>query len=289
MHRLPTDIRGWEQRCFNYCLELFIFRLSAWGFRTGCWVQPGLLSIREFQVPVSYAGILSMIISLGTIVLQPAERPAYPEAGNGKGDGRQRRDHCRGPLWFFCQFLFLDALPVGHSLRSGSRKRGRLAEQLCSAPLRKPAYELAPLHVGRWRRRRTVYHGICPDQRHELERRLQDRCGSPAPSDPDSGLQPASVEKETTDRGERGKGGGSQDPFPERDPPHSRSQRSFYRLFLLLRPGADCRTLGQQLSASVQRSPQRDRRLLCQHVLYRHHGGPGPQRISHYAVSAMCR
>ena len=58
----------------------------------------------------------------------------------------------------------------------------------------------------------------------------------------------------------------------------------FIAFFCYCALGTDRRTLGQQLSASVQRSPQRVRGLLCQHVLYRHHGRPGPQRISHYAV-----
>ena len=75
-----------------------------------------------FGVPVSYASIIFMIISAGTIV------SSLQSDRNGQGDGPERGGDCGGPVWFFIQQLFLDALFVGSSLWTGRGKRGRVPE-----------------------------------------------------------------------------------------------------------------------------------------------------------------
>ena len=73
-----------------------------------------------FHVPVSYAGIISMIISLGTIVSSLQ--------GNGESDGDQRSyDSRRSFRLFFLRFL-LDALPVVDSLWAWGRECRRCSE-----------------------------------------------------------------------------------------------------------------------------------------------------------------
>lgn len=115
------------------------------------WAPPGRLCYGELGVPVSRAGMVSMIICFGTIVssLQSSRltKPVRP----GKGDGCQRGGHGGGSPGLFRKPFLLAALPLGRSLRAGSRKRGRSPQPLCGPSLQKPPYELAPLYVGRGR------------------------------------------------------------------------------------------------------------------------------------------
>ena len=73
----------------------------------------------QFDVPVSYAGIISMIIAL-----EPAERPADQKAWNRKGYGTQCLNDSVGIVWFCHQSFLWDALPVGDSIWTWCGKRG---------------------------------------------------------------------------------------------------------------------------------------------------------------------
>ena len=127
---------------------------------------------QEFQVPVSYAGIISMIIAAGTIVSSLQSDRLTPAPGARTGDSHQRGHDSGRPLRLLLQPLLHPSVPVGHSLRPGSRQRGRRPQQLCGSPLHQHAHELAPLHVGRGRLRRPLHHGPCPLRRRPLEHRL---------------------------------------------------------------------------------------------------------------------
>ena len=73
----------------------------------------------ELGVPVSYAGIISMIISAGTIL------STHPQTGPWPGDGFQCGSDGIGPVWLFYCVLVLDALSVGCALWTGRRQCGR--------------------------------------------------------------------------------------------------------------------------------------------------------------------
>ena len=66
---------------------------------------------QELGTSVSAAGIISMIISAGTIVW------------HRKGHRCQCSDNRCGTVWFFHQPFFLGPVPLGNSLRSRRRKR----------------------------------------------------------------------------------------------------------------------------------------------------------------------
>ena len=80
----------------------------------------------EFGVPVSSAGIISMIISMGTIISSLQSDRLTKKTGNRQGYCDQRRYHCCRTVWFFYQRFLLDALPLGHPLWTGCRKRRRI-------------------------------------------------------------------------------------------------------------------------------------------------------------------
>lgn len=105
----------------------------------------------ELGVPVSRAGMVSMIICFGTIISSLQSSRAHQPVRPGKGDGCQRGGHGGGSPGLFRKPFLLAALPLGRSLRAGSRKRGCSPQPLCGPSLQKPPYELAPLYVGRGR------------------------------------------------------------------------------------------------------------------------------------------
>ena len=74
----------------------------------------------EFNVPVSYAGIISMIISLGTIISSLQSDRLTRKTGYRKGHSHQRGNDRRCPTGIFLYPLLLAALPLGHPLRAGA-------------------------------------------------------------------------------------------------------------------------------------------------------------------------
>ena len=85
----------------------------------------------EFNVPVSYAGAISMIIAFCTVVssLQSDRLTRMLGTGNQCGDDGSRF------VRVFCQPFLLDAVSVGGALRTGGGKRGCFFEQLCGIAL----------------------------------------------------------------------------------------------------------------------------------------------------------
>ena len=76
----------------------------------------------ELGVPVSRAGMVSMIICFGDNRIQPPEQPAHQPVRPGKGDGCQRGGHGSGSPRLFRKPFLLAALSLGRSLWAGSRK-----------------------------------------------------------------------------------------------------------------------------------------------------------------------
>ena len=72
---------------------------------------------QELGTSVSAAGIISMIISAGTIV------SSLNSDRLRKGLRCQCSDNRCGTVWFFHQPFFLGPVPLGNSLRSRRRKR----------------------------------------------------------------------------------------------------------------------------------------------------------------------
>ena len=73
----------------------------------------------QLHVPVSYAGMVSMIISIGTVVSS-----LLSDRLTRKCDSGERRLNGSGFAGLFCSALFLGAVPFGNSLRPGRRGGG---------------------------------------------------------------------------------------------------------------------------------------------------------------------
>ena len=113
-----------------------------------------------FHVPVSYAGIISMIIAAGTVIssLQSDRLQSF----------LHHQDYCHqfcSPPLLFALFGFSVSHSLHRALSVGGSRVGRCkcrcsAQQLCCSSLRKPTYELAALYVGCRCFYRTLYYGI---------------------------------------------------------------------------------------------------------------------------------
>ena len=80
--------------------------------------------------------------------------------------------------------------------------------------------------------------------------------------------------------GRRNSGGGEREiSDASAGPPDTRGSDGFNRFFLLLCDGADRAALGQQLSGAVSRNRCVRRGQICFHVLYRDYGGTFPERF----------
>lgn len=126
----------------------------------------------QLGVPFSYAGILSMIISLGTIVSSLNSDRLTRALGTGRVTALSVGMTRCGAVRFFGLRPVLDALPVGYPLRLGRGQRGCRPEQLRCPALRKPPHELAALYVGRGHHHRPRGDGRGAFRRAELEQRL---------------------------------------------------------------------------------------------------------------------
>jgi MFS family permease len=146
-----------------------------------------------FGVPVSYAGIISMIIALGTIVSSLQSDRLTRKLGAGKvtaisvgmtalalfGFSLSRS------FWLLC----LWAIPYG--LGAGSVDA---ALNNYVALHYAPPHELAALHVGRGRVHRAVYHGRGSQRRAGLERGLPHGGAAAGGPDGDPSAEPAALE-----------------------------------------------------------------------------------------------
>lgn len=72
--------------------------------------------------------------------------------------------------------------------------------------------------------------------------------------------------------------------FSERNYGYTGRQTNYGRFFLLQRSGNDRRALGQQLSGTAPWDRYADCRQLCQPVLYRYHRRPGCQRVFNHEI-----
>ena len=86
-------------------------------------------------VPVSYAGLISMIISFGTIVSSLNSDRLTRALGTGKVTALSVAMTTAALFGFFGLHTVLDAVPVGRALWAGCRQRGRGPEQLCCLTL----------------------------------------------------------------------------------------------------------------------------------------------------------
>lgn len=79
---------------------------------------------QEFQVPVSYAGVISMIISVGTIISSLQSDRLTRKLGTGKVTAVSVAMTAGGIVWIFHQPFLCGAVSVGDPLWSWSRKCG---------------------------------------------------------------------------------------------------------------------------------------------------------------------
>lgn len=122
---------------------------------------------QEFLVPVSYAGGISMIIAVGTIISSLQSDRLTRKFGTGKVTAVSVLITAVSLLGFSISHsyaaLCLWAVPYG--LGAGSVD----ASLNNYVALRKQTYELASLHVGDWCFPWPVYYGVRTDRRTGLE------------------------------------------------------------------------------------------------------------------------
>ena len=126
----------------------------------------------QLGVPFSYAGILSMIISLGTIVSGLNSDRLIRALGTGRVTALSVGMTAAalfgfsvsGQFWMLC----LWAVPYG----LGRGQRGCRPEQLRCSALPEPPHELAALYVGRRHHHRPCGDGRGAFRRAGLEQRL---------------------------------------------------------------------------------------------------------------------
>lgn len=126
----------------------------------------------ELSLPVSYSGIITMIISGGTIVSSLLSDRMTKKLGTGFVTSVSSASDRRGAFRVFRLTEYADAVPVCHSLRIGRRRCRCRAEQLRRAQFLIPPHELAPLLLGRGCGGKPVYNEFCPHLRRRLEKRL---------------------------------------------------------------------------------------------------------------------
>lgn len=73
---------------------------------------------RVMNVPVSYAGIVSMIISCGTVISSLMSDRAVPQARHASRHGHQRRPDGAGTIRLFFGRRVLAALCLGGAVRA---------------------------------------------------------------------------------------------------------------------------------------------------------------------------
>ena len=195
---------------------------------------------REFSVPVSYAGGISMIIAVGTIISSLLSDRLTKRFGAGKITA----------VSVFNKPYIYRALSVGRSLWSRCRMRRCGTQQLCCASLYKPPYELAALYVGSRSFPWSLYYGIRIIKRTQLEYGIPLYFHSSDPADGRTAVQPTPLEKANCSYQKQSyccvisRTGA----FSLSDCSDFRCKRNYDHVFLLLCSGTDNRTLGQQLS-----------------------------------------
>lgn len=149
----------------------------------------------EFAVPVSSAGLISMIIAGGTIVSSLFSDRLIRRFGTalvtlvsvGMTALALFGFSISRAFWHLC----LWAIPYG--LGGGQRRCG--AEQFCGAALPLPPYELAALLLGHRRHRGPVYHGPLPHGRRHLARGVPLYRGDPGGAGGLSAVLAAALER----------------------------------------------------------------------------------------------
>ena len=114
----------------------------------------------------------------------------------GRGDGDQCRTDRRGAARILIRAELLDSACNRHTVWSRGWGSGRRIEQLCRPALRESAYELAALHVGARRYRRSVYHGLRAIPRSRLALGVPVYRHCPDRVDRNYRAQPAVVEEQ---------------------------------------------------------------------------------------------
>ena len=123
----------------------------------------------EFQVPVSYAGMISMIIALGTIISSLQSDRLTRKFGTGKVTAVSVGITALA-LWGFSishSFILLCLWAIPYGLGAGS-----VDASLNNYVALHYASKLAALYVGNWRNTWTIHYGCCTHWWHHMEYRV---------------------------------------------------------------------------------------------------------------------
>jgi len=204
---------------------------------------------REMSVPVSYAGIISMIISVGTVISSLQSDRLTKKLGAGMVTAISVAMTAVALFGFSISgsfpILCLWAIPYG--LGAGSVD----AALNNYVALHYTSRDMSWLHC-MWGGddRGTLCYGICPDKWHDLESGIPDHL--PDPGCPERGSVPESANLEKAGEESRGSSSRRRRPFRkgshiERDCSDPGCEGDYGDFFLLLRRGTDQYALGQQL------------------------------------------
>ena len=238
----------------------------------------------KFGVPISYAGIISSIICLGTIISSLQSDRLTLKLGAGKVTAISMAMTAISLIGFSLTHNFwllcLWAIPYG---LGGGNVDAALNNYVA---LHYESRHMSWLHC-MWGVGAATGPYVMGYARHGMERRLPHRWHSADRAVCSHFPEPASLE-EPIGECSRGQCPAPQTHGAEGCASHSRCQRSVDLLLLLLRSGTDRRPVGQLLSDPVQKCTCRYGCQLCRHVLHRHHHRARRQRLyDHQAVGCV--
>ena len=117
---------------FSLLLAIIYFAFISLGLPDALLGSAWPTMYREFSVPVSYAGGIAMIIAAGTIVSSLQSDRLTRRFGTGKVTAISAGLDGNCFIRFFNESFLLDALFVGHPVRTRCRWSGRVIETITS-------------------------------------------------------------------------------------------------------------------------------------------------------------
>ena len=199
----------------------------------------------DLQVPVSYMGIVTMIISAGTVVSSLCSYRLTKKLGTPVVTVGSVFLTAAALLGFSFANQFWMLLVLAVALRPGGRGYRRRAEQLCGPALHLPAHELAPLFLGGGDHCEPLCDELVPD--HGLVAHgVPHHRAHPAGHRRAAAAHPGGVEGEPAQGGHQCPGQGAH--FRPEDPGGAGAAVG---IPLLLRGGGHHHELGQHLPGGV--------------------------------------
>lgn len=220
----------------------------------------------DLNVPISFMGVVSMVISGGTIVSSLFSDKLTRKLGARIVTVASAISYGGRVVWIFLFRPILDADRFCRSLRSGRGSDRRRAQQLRRPSLCVETHELAALFLGRGNNRQSLRHELRFDKL-DMESRLSNRRLYTAGHRPASSRHAARLESPSKHE----RASGNKKPRVDRRAENQGSPLPVNRLFRVLRRGSHRDVLGEHLFCRGERDKHGTRGGIRFAVLYRNH------------------